>query len=94
MAKRKSKKKFSAATLIVVVLVTAIVVFAGIRLIHKCDDCGKVFIGTGYKPNAVVDAASDQRIICKDCAEKQHAISGFFGGDIGEYRYGFFEGVK
>ncbi len=90
MAKRRKKK--SAAPVIIAIILTAVVVVFGLALVHQCDDCGKFFVGTGYKPNAVVDiVSSDQQIICKDCAEKQHAVSGFFGGDLSEYSYGLFE---
>ena len=91
MAKRKSKK-VSVPTVIVIVLIVALAVFFGPKLVHKCDDCGKIFIGTGYTPNAVENIVnSDQEIICKECAEKQHAVAGFFGGDIEDYRRGLFD---
>ena len=93
MAKRRKRKKIGIGALIAAVLLTAVVVFSALRLVHKCDNCDKLFFGTGYKPNAVVDIASDQQIICKECAEKQHAVSGFFGGDLKEYQYGLFEGL-
>ena len=93
MANRR-KKKSAAPAVIVAILLTAVVVFFAPRLIHKCDDCGEVFFGTGYKPNAVVDTfSSDQQIICKSCAEKQHALSGLFGGEVEEYSYGLFDYV-
>ena len=77
MAKRKAKK-FTGTQVLVIVVITALVVFFAPKLIHKCDDCGKIFVG-------------DQEIICKECAEKQHAVAGFFGGDIEEYRRGLFD---
>jgi hypothetical protein len=91
MAKRKAKK-FTGTQVLVIVVITALVVFFAPKLIHKCDDCGKIFVGTGYEPNAVENIVnSDQEIICKECAEKQHAVAGFFGGDIEEYRRGLFD---
>ncbi len=91
MAKRKSKK-VSVPAVIVIVLIVALGVFFGPKLVHKCDDCGKIFIGTGYTPNAVENIVnSDQEIICKECAEKQHAVAGFFGGDLDDYRRGLFD---
>ncbi len=91
MAKRKAKK-FSGVQMLVAVILTAAVVFFAPKLIHKCDDCGKYFVGTGYKPNAVESLVdSEQEVICKDCAEKQHALSGVFGGDIEKYRIPLFD---
>ena len=91
MAKRKTKK-YSLSQVIAVALIVGLLVFFGPKLIHKCDDCGKIFVGTGYTPNAVENIVnSDQEIICKECAEKQHAVAGFFDGDIEDYRRGLFD---
>ena len=89
MAKQKKK---SAAPVIVAIVLTAVIVVFGLALVHQCDDCGKIFVGTGYKPNVVVDVVTDgQEIICKDCAEKQHVVSGIFGGELSDFSYGLFE---
>ena len=91
MAKRKTKK-FKASHLIVAVILTAVIVFFAPKLIHKCDDCGKLFFGTGYTPNAVEGIIdSEQEIICRECAEKQHSLSGLFGGNVDDYKRGLFD---
>ncbi len=80
---------------IVTIIIIAALVVAGIvfgpKLIHTCDDCGKFFIGTGYEPNIVSDVLSeDELTICKDCAEKQHALSSLIGQDVDDYKKSLF----
>lgn len=88
-------KKFG-ALLLVVVLVIAGVIFVP-ELVHSCDDCGEVFVGTGYKPGVLSDLASDlltgkeMEIICRSCAEKQHALGSLVGKDLDEYKRKLFE---
>ena len=95
MAKRRRKKKMPSVPLpavILLMLLSGALVFFAPRLVHKCDSCGRVFVGTGYRPNAVVDAVNeDELILCESCAEKQHAVSGFFGGDLKDYQRKLFE---
>ena len=72
--------------LLIIVFVCVIVYFAP-KLVHKCDDCEKWFIGTGYEANVIADAISDDdQIICKPCAEKQHKIGTTFGKSLEDYR--------
>ncbi len=83
----KKKKKSPLPIIVAIVLVVALAVVFVPRLVHKCDDCGKFFVGTGYRGNIITEALSDkERIICKDCAEKEHAISGLVGGSLDEYK--------
>ncbi|MBR7133797.1 MAG: hypothetical protein IKD04_09735 [Clostridia bacterium] len=75
---------------VILVIVVAGVVFVP-KLAHKCDDCGDFFVGAGYKPNIVSDLLNDEeQIICKDCAEKQHALSLAVGGDVEEFKRDLF----
>ena len=67
-----------------IICVVLIVVLAAVflpRLIHKCDNCEKIFVGTGYNANVISDLISDiqnkdEKILCKDCAEKEHPLAG------------------
>lgn len=76
---------------IISLVVVAVIVIAGVvfipKVTHTCDDCGKFFIGAGYEPNVVEDLISDEeQIICKDCAEEQHAISIAMGKSLDNYK--------
>lgn len=80
---------------IIAIVVAAVIVLAGVifipRLAHTCDDCGEFFVGTGYKPNIVSDLLNDEeQVICKGCAEKQHAISIALGQNLDEYKWDLF----
>lgn len=78
------------ALVVIVAVVIAGVVFVP-RVVHTCDDCGKFFIGTGYEPNVVGDLLSkEEQIICKDCAEKQHAISIALGKSLDDFKRDLF----
>lgn len=81
--------------LITLILIAAIVI-AGImfvpKIAHTCDDCEKFFIGAGYEPNVVEDLLSDtEQIICKECAEEQHALAIAVGKSVEEYKRDLFE---
>lgn len=84
-------KKVIAIIAAIAILITAGIVFIP-RLAHTCDDCGKFFVGTGYKPNVISDLFSDKdQIICKECAEKQHAVSIALGKSVDEFKRKLFE---
>ncbi len=84
-------KKIVAVIAIIAVLLAAGVVFVP-RLTHTCDDCDEFFVGTGYKPNVISDILSDkEQIICKECAEKQHAIQIALGKSVDEFKRKLFE---
>ena len=62
------------------------------RLAHTCDDCGNFFVGTGYRPNVIADILTDtEQIICKGCAEEQHALSILVGKSLDEFKRGLFD---
>lgn len=74
----------------VVVIVAAGIVFVP-KLVHTCDDCGKFFIGAGYEPNVLSDLVTDEeQIICKDCAEDQHAIGIAMGKSLNDFKRNIF----
>ena len=80
--------------ILVFVLIIALVV-AGIifvpKLVHTCDSCDKFFVGAGYEPNVLSDLVTDEEVICKDCAEKQHAISIALGKSVEDFKLDLFE---
>ena len=50
-----------------------------------------IVIGTGYEPNVVEDFfATEDQIICKDCAEKQHKLSLAVGKDLDDFKISLF----
>ena len=74
------------AAIIVIAVVTTVP-----KLLHNCDDCGKFFVGTGYEPNAVEDFfATEDQIICKKCAEKQHKLSLAIGKELDDFKISLF----
>lgn len=78
------------AIVVVLILIVLGVIFVP-RLIHVCDDCDTVFVGTGYEPNMVVMAVSDKtEVICKECAKTHHAASLAFGKSLEEFRKDLF----
>lgn len=83
-------KKIIAILAVVVVLVGGIVFVP--RLVHTCDDCGDFFVGTGYNANVASDFfADDEQIICRKCAEKQHAISITLGKSVNDFKRELFD---
>ncbi len=79
-------RKIIGKIIVLVVIVALLAVFIP-RLVHKCDDCEKVFFGTGYEPNVLSEILSeDDQIICKECAEKQHALSIAMGKTLNDFK--------
>ena len=81
---------------IIALVIVAAVVVAGVifvpKVAHKCDDCSKFFVGAGYEPNIVEDLlSSEQQIICKKCAEEQHAVSIALGKSVDDFKRDLFE---
>lgn len=77
--------------LLVCVIICA-VAFLGIKLVHKCDSCDKIFVGTGYEANVLADVVSDEdQTICKQCAEKQHVLETALGKSLDEYKKSLFD---
>lgn len=80
---------------IIAIVVAVVIVLMGIffvpRLCHTCDECDKFFIGAGYQPNIVNDLLSSEKVVlCKDCAEKQHAVSLAMGKDLDDFKHDIF----
>ncbi len=96
-ARRRRRRKI---TTIVVAVILVLVIAAGVifvpRLVHRCDNCGKMFVGTGYYPNVVTSTIADltkqeEKILCGDCARKEHALALAAGKSIAEYQRPLFE---
>ena len=86
------KKEMRLLKLLLVVCLAAVVVFFGFKLINKCDNCGKVFIGTGYEANVISDTLSkEDKILCKACAEKDHALQLLVGKSVSDFKRGLFD---
>ena len=76
---------------VVVAIIIAGIVFVP-KIAHTCDDCEKFFLGAGYEPNIVEDLlSSEDQIICKKCAEKQHALSIAMGKSVDDFKRDLFE---
>ena len=92
MAKKKKKKKLKwVRTLIAIVLVAAVVLVFAPRMIHRCDSCGKVFFGTGYRPIIVMELFhTEQKVVCRDCAVLQHAAAKIIDRDVDSFKLPLF----
>ena len=91
----KGRSKIIVIILVVLILAGAGIVF-GPRLVHRCSNCDKVFVGTGYYANIISDAVTtltgeDEKILCKDCAEDEHAVSIFAGKSVEDFKRPLFE---
>ena len=89
-SKNQEREKEIMKKVVSIIVVVAVIV-AGIvfvpRLVHKCSSCEQTFFGTGYKANVVADLVSDEeQIICKDCAETQHALEIAVGKQLKDYK--------
>ncbi len=87
--KKKEKKLIK---LLLAVCAAAVVVFFGFKLINRCDNCDKIFIGPGYEANVISDTLSkDDKILCKACAEKDHAVELVLGKSLSDFKRGLFD---
>lgn len=86
--------------LIAFVVVIALLIISGIvfipRLVHRCDNCDKLFVGTGYDANVVSNALSsmqgnDDKILCRECAETNHALEILAGKSLDDFRRPLFD---
>ena len=82
--------------IILVVAVIAACVVLGPRLAHNCDNCGTFFVGTGYYTNIISSTLAnltggEDKIICADCAAKDHALAIAAGQSIEEFKRPLFE---
>ena len=82
--KNQEREKEIMKKVVSIIVVVAVIVP---RLVHKCSSCEQTFFGTGYKANVVADLVSDEeQIICKDCAETQHALEIAVGKQLKDYK--------
>ena len=81
--------------IIAIVLVLAVLVACGVifipRLVHHCDNCDKLFFGTGYSANIVTNTLSsfhgkDDKILCRECAESDHALEILTGKSLEDFK--------
>lgn len=57
------------------------------QFVHICTDCERLFVGAGYEQNVIADViATEEGILCKECAEKQHALSVGLGKSLDDYK--------
>ena len=80
------------AIIAVVVIVVLGIIFVP-KLVHTCDDCEKTFVGAGYEPNIIselLSSSEEEQVICKDCAEEQHALSIALGKSLDEFKKDLF----
>lgn len=84
------------ATLVAAAIIIAAAVIFVPRLAHTCDNCADFFIGTGYTANVVSNAISsitgaEDKILCKDCAAKEHALAIATGKSLTDFQRPLFE---
>lgn len=80
---------------IISLIVAAVIIVAGIifvpKLAHTCDSCDKFFVGVGYERNMVSSLiAEEDGVICKECAELEHAVSIALGKSVEEFKRDLF----
>ena len=68
----------------------------GPRLLHHCDNCGSFFVGTGYYTNIISSTLAEltggvDKVICSDCAARDHALAIAAGQSIEEFKRPLFE---
>lgn len=81
---------------VLVVAIVAACVVLGPKLVHNCDNCGDLFFGTGYYTNIISSTLAnltggEDKIICGDCAAKDHALALAAGQSIEEFKRPLFE---
>ncbi len=85
-------KKTAAVVVVIIVVVLGIIFIP--KLCHTCDDCEDFFVGRGYEPIAIAEWFTDEDedyTICKDCAEKHHAIEILAGADVDDFKKDLFD---
>lgn len=94
----KNMKKLTRliAILVVLVIIAAAAFIFVPKLAHTCDNCGKFFVGTGYKANIVSNAITslsgeESKLLCKDCAAKEHALAIAAGKSLKDFQLPLFE---
>ena len=84
------------AIVLVLALLAGIGVLFGPRLLHTCSNCDSFFVGTGYRANLISNAltslsGNDSKVLCRACAEKNHAVAILAGKSLEEFRIPLFE---
>lgn len=97
---RRSGTSGSVGKIIAIVVAAAIIISAGVvfvpRLVHHCDRCNKLFVGTGYYGNVLTNTMSslqgrNNKILCSECARDDHAVEIFAGKTLDDFRRPLFE---
>ena len=88
-------RKIITSVVVALIVVAALIVFVP-RLAHTCDNCGSFFVGTGYRANVVSNAITsitgqEDKILCKDCASKEHALAIATGKSLKDFKRPLFE---
>lgn len=91
----KKLTRFIAILVVLAIVVAAAFIFVP-RLTHTCDNCAKFFVGTGYRANIVSNAITslsggEDKILCKDCAAKEHALAIAAGKSLKDFQLPLFE---
>lgn len=92
--KRRIERLIVTLAIVAVVVATAVVFVP--RLTHTCDNCASFFIGTGYSANVISNAISsisgeNEKILCKECAGKEHALAIATGKSLSDFQRPLFE---
>ena len=77
-------------------IIVGVCAVLGPRLLHHCDNCGDFFVGTGYYTNIISSTLAgltggEDKIICADCAARDHALAIAAGQSIQEFKRPLFE---
>ena len=79
------------ALAVVVVVVVAAIVFVP-KVVHTCDSCDTLIFGAGYEPSLVESLlSSEDKVVCRDCAEEQHALEIALGASVEDYKRELFD---
>ncbi len=83
------------SVLLTVALIATAAVFVP-RLAHICDNCDTFFLGTGYTANVASNALTyisgqEDKILCEDCAAKEHALAIAAGKSLSDFKRPLFE---
>lgn len=77
---------------IISVVIIAAAALVAPKVVDRCDDCDRMFVGAGYEPNVIEDyLAEEDQIICESCAREQHKIALTLGKELDEFKRDLFE---